>query len=115
MAFPQLDPAGTTPAVEFITIGGFNGDEYADLAIGIPQEYYALGGFSCGAVSVVFGSASGLVTDGNQLWDQDSPGIEDQCDGQQYFGSVLAALPPVGLFLDDFETGDLVRWSGTAP
>jgi hypothetical protein len=43
----------------------FNGDGFGDLAVGAAD-----------AVHVFYGSASGLTTVGNQLWNQDSPGIE---------------------------------------
>ena len=46
----------------------FNGDSYADLAVGSMYGYGE-------AVSVIYGSASGLSATGNQVWSQDSPGV----------------------------------------
>jgi hypothetical protein len=52
----------------------FNGDGFDDLVIGIPGE--DLGSADAGAVHVVFGSASGVTSVGDQIWHQDSAGIE---------------------------------------
>ena len=52
----------------------FNGDGYADLAIGTPHEAVGDAVF-VGAVNVLYGSATGLSTAGNQHWSQDSVGI----------------------------------------
>ena len=49
----------------------FNGDGFADLAVGAYE-----------AVHVLYGSAVGLIAAGNQLWNQDSPGIEGLGFGQ---------------------------------
>ena len=51
----------------------FNGDGFADIAIGVPNEDQA--GADDGAVNVIYGSAGGLTSTGNQVWSQDSPGI----------------------------------------
>ena len=66
----------------------FNGDGYVDVAAGVPGE-----GDKSGAVSILFGSAGGLSEAGNQLWDQDSPGILDQVEANDHFGTALACLP----------------------
>ncbi|MGD8969238.1 MAG: FG-GAP repeat protein, partial [Anaerolineae bacterium] len=60
-----------------LTAGDFDGDGYVDLAVGVPHE--DLGSpevEDAGAVSVLYGSNAGLSAAGNQLWYQDSPGIE---------------------------------------
>ncbi|MFK7743287.1 MAG: hypothetical protein AB8H80_23425 [Planctomycetota bacterium] len=49
----------------------FNGDGYSDLAVGSPDEDVQ-GEAAAGAVSVVYGSANGLQTAGNQLIRQGS-------------------------------------------
>jgi hypothetical protein len=105
----QLDSFGNP-----VVAGAFNRDGYADLAIGIVRE--GIGTVvDCGAVSVVHGSRLGLTTIGNQLWHQGSPGILGDNDSGQFFGTAIAATPPAWLFVDDFETGDLGRWSGAVP
>ncbi|MDT8306961.1 MAG: FG-GAP repeat protein, partial [Anaerolineae bacterium] len=73
----------------------FNGDGYADLAIGAPLEDDEQPGISSvGAVHVLYGSTGGLADTGNQLWQQSSPGISDEPETGDFFGMVLAALPP---------------------
>jgi len=56
----------------------FNGDGFADLAVGAYES-----------VHVLYGSQAGLSAVGNQLWSRDSPGIE----GHEHvgFGASLAA------------------------
>jgi hypothetical protein len=54
----------------------FNADGYADLAIGVPGE-----DDEAGAVNVIYGSDGGLRASGNQLWDQNSDGIEGGAEG----------------------------------
>jgi len=57
-----------------VAVGNFNGDDYDDLAIGIPN--HPINGHSkAGMVSVVYGSANGLDTEKYQKWYQDSKGI----------------------------------------
>lgn len=68
--------------------GEFNGDGAHDLAIGAPSGTV---GNDEGSVSAVYGSANGLTPAGNQLWRQDSPGIGDQSEDGDVFGSSLAA------------------------
>src|SRR4051812_6607255 len=68
----------------------FNGDGFADLAIGIPDE--DVGGFAdAGAVSVIYGSASGLSATGNQHWTQDSRNVPDQSEAGDHWGTALSA------------------------
>jgi hypothetical protein len=69
-----------------LTTGDFNGDGYADLAIGIPGNNSAAGG-----VNVVFGTSTGLERSGNQYIDQDSPGIKGGAESGDGFGFSLAA------------------------
>jgi hypothetical protein len=48
----------------------FNGDGYADLAVGSPW------GAGSGSVNVIYGSRRGLQAAGDLLWTLDSPGIK---------------------------------------
>ncbi len=73
--------------------GDFNGDGYGDLAIGVPRDAFfnnANGGYA-GSVMVLYGSADGLSSTGNQLWNQDSPGILDVAEQYDEFGKALAS------------------------
>ena len=59
-----------------LAAGDFNGDGRADLAVGVHAE--DVGGVAvAGAVNVLYGTASGLSASGNQLWHQNSPGVEE--------------------------------------
>jgi hypothetical protein len=72
-----------------LSAGDFNGDGRDDLAIGVRFE--SVGDvLDAGAVNVLYGSSSGLTANGNQLWTQDSPGIESAAEEGDAFGSVLA-------------------------
>ena len=73
----------------------FNDDGFADLAIGVPEENTG-GVRDIGSVNVLYGSAAGLQATGSggpddQLWWQDSPGVEDEAERNDEFGDALAA------------------------
>ena len=75
--------------------GDFNGDGFADLAIGVPEEDTG-GAEDAGAVNVVYGSASGLTaTDASvpapQFWSQNSLGISGSSQAHDRFGAALAS------------------------
>ena len=68
----------------------FNGDGFKDLAVAAPFEEVGLGLVSnAGVVNVIYGSASGLTTGGNQLWSQNSPGIVESSEAFDLFGRAL--------------------------
>src|SRR5437899_991792 len=68
-----------------VAVGDFNGDGFADLAIGAPGED---GG--AGIVHILYGSSDGLTSDHSQFWRQGSPGIGDHSESGDYFGFSLA-------------------------
>ena len=71
-----------------LTTGDFNGDGFTDLAVGVPGEDSS-GQADAGRVNIVYGSAGGLSTVGNQALDQSIlAGTLEAGDG---FGSALAA------------------------
>jgi len=74
-----------------LTTGDFNGDTFADLAVGVPGE--DLGGLaSPGAVNVIYGSAvNGLDVPGNQFLHQATPGILGSLQANDHFGSSVAS------------------------
>lgn len=88
---PTVTAAQHSPALAH-GMTDFNGDGYADLAIGVPQEDSAQTAPDTGAVHVLYGSASGLQATGvEQFWTQDSPGMPDAGETQDDFGKTLAA------------------------
>jgi hypothetical protein len=73
-----------------LAAGDFNGDGYADLAIGVPYEG-VVGNPDEGAVAVIYGSPAGLTDVGNQFWTQDSPGIQDRSEPHDRMGRSVAS------------------------
>jgi len=67
----NFEQFGTTLAT-----GDFNGDGFADLAVGVPKTTVS-GLTNAGAVHIIYGSAKGLRGSGSQFWTQDSAGVLD--------------------------------------
>ena len=68
----------------------FNGDGFDDLAIGIPYE--DVGSVTnAGAVAVLYGTGTGLSSANDQFWTQNSSGVADFAETEDYFGAALAA------------------------
>ncbi len=68
--------------------GDFNGDGFADLAIGAPKQDF-MGIKNAGGVSVVYGSAGGLDATSpiaNQFWTEDSPGMAGSAENGDQLG-----------------------------
>jgi FG-GAP repeat len=77
-----------------LAAGRFNGDQFADLAVGVPFEDVGTT-MDGGAVNVLYGSPTGLTTEGSQFWTQGSLGLpEADTDTEQgdRFGEALAAV-----------------------
>ena len=74
----ELAPgANGVPVAEGVTSrSDFNGDGYADLAVGRNGEI----------VNVIYGSAIGLRSAHNQAWSQNSPGIQGVTGEDEHFG-----------------------------
>jgi hypothetical protein len=73
-----------------LAVGDFDGDHYADLAIGIPDE--AIGSTArAGYVIILHGSANGITADGAQEWIQNTAGIDGDVEEDNEFGWALAA------------------------
>jgi hypothetical protein len=93
------DTAGVPNAAETddhfafaLAAADLNRDGFADLAAGVPGENSGGGAHpDGGAAEVIYGSASGLVASGSQVWSQDSAGVPDSTEAQDDFGYSLAA------------------------
>jgi hypothetical protein len=73
-----------------VAAGDFNGDGYADLAVGVPLEDVGTAQ-DAGAVTVLYGAAAGLTASGSQLFSQATPGVPDTAAAGEAFGLALAA------------------------
>ena len=71
-----------------LTSGDFDGDDYLDLAIGVPTDM--AGGQRAGGVNVLYGSASGLKASGSQHFQQGSDGVLGTSQSGDLFGSSLS-------------------------
>ena len=91
--------------------GDFNGDGFADLAIGVPDEN-ANGETDSGVVNVIYGGANGLSSAGDQLLGDvgyiTTTGSFVSNGDYDYFGSALAA----GDFDGDGLTNIAIEHSG---
>ena len=89
----QLSLAGTIPkAMADTPKTDFNGDTYADLAIGVPREGIN-GNQDAGLVNIIYGSTSGLSATAvpDQRFFQDSAGVADVSEVDDHFGAAVAA------------------------
>lgn len=90
LAGVQAPAVGSAAAASEGGAGDFNGDGFADLAVGVPGE--DVGAVAdAGAVNVLYGSPTGLTVAGDQLFTQNSPGVEDVAEAFDAFGSAVAA------------------------
>ena len=70
--------------------GDFDNDGYDDLAIGAPGDSINSGDYNAGAVTVLYGSSSGLTDVGNQRFHQDNLGLSIAAEDGDLFGATLA-------------------------
>ena len=73
-----------------LVVGNFNGDRFADLAIGVPGEDIEDVN-SAGAVHVCYGSKNLFDLPATQVWHQDRPGVGSFAAAGDRFGNCLAA------------------------
>jgi FG-GAP repeat/CARDB len=87
-----------------LAAGDFDGDGFADLAIGVPGEDEGLD-TDCGAVNVLYGSADGLRGFNDQFWAQGTRGVKGFREDLDAFGSALASGDFNGDGFDDLAIG----------
>ena len=88
-----------------VETGDFDVDGFSDLAIGAPGESYVRGLQHDGVVHVIYGSAAGLSSAGNQVWSQDTPGVPFGAQSNDHFGRTLSAGDFDGDGADDLVIG----------
>lgn len=91
-----IPPSSTAVTPDCAGFPDFNGDGYADLAIGAPRK----GNFDTGIVQVVYGGATGLnagsgAVINDQIWDRTQGGVP--AEQNDLYGSAIA----LGDFNDD--------------
>ncbi len=71
-------------------ISAFDGNLFADLAIGVPQET-ADGFFEAGIVNIMYNDGTGLTDVNNRYFHQSSTGMEDSCEeGDEYSKALIS-------------------------
>lgn len=70
--------------------GDFNGDGFADLAVGAPGETVG-GAVGAGAVTVLYGSRRGLRSSGSRFFSQATRGVPGDPVADDQFGAALVA------------------------
>ncbi len=65
-----------------------NADRIAELVVGVPFDDVG-SGVDAGLINVLYGSPTGPVTATDQLWHQDSPGVEGAAEDNDRFGSAI--------------------------
>jgi hypothetical protein len=97
-----------------LAAGDFDGDGFAELAIGTPGERLT-GRSDMGSVLVLAGSASGLDTGADMIWHQDVAGVEGSAEAGDRFGESLTTgdfngdgLDDLGIGVPDEDFGDVV-------
>jgi len=97
-----------------LTTGDFNGDGFADLAVGAlfddPEGIH-----DAGAVNVLYGSDGGLTAGGSEYWHQDSPGVVEAAEENDRFGARLASGDFNGDGFDDLAASAYSETVGTVP
>jgi hypothetical protein len=74
---------------ETLAAANFGGNSQADLAVGVPSENLTAN--NDGGVNVIYGASGGLTATGDEFWGQNEPGVLDQAQADDRFGSSLAA------------------------
>jgi hypothetical protein len=88
-----------------LACGDFNGDGYADLAIGVPGERIGFDSADAGMIDVLHGWSGGLASDNAYLIDQDASGVGGAAEAYDFFAWSLAVGNFDGDAYDDLAVG----------
>jgi FG-GAP repeat/FG-GAP-like repeat len=84
-----VDPAEVGDQFGYsLAIGDFNRDGFGDVAVGAPGEEIS-GLLNVGAVTVFYGEP-GFALNRQEIWHQNTYGVEDKIEARDLFGSALA-------------------------
>ncbi len=78
-----------------VAVGDVDNDGYADVVVGVPAENISGVGL-CGGVNLLRGSAAGLTATGDELWTQDSTGVQGGAEAGDSFGLYVALADATG-------------------